>query len=162
MDGQRAGNRHCSLEAIERGIAESSGFRQESGNYPLVYGYVRSSARRPTYASACRRVLERFCQEERLRLCAVFIDMGAAPQSVVRPGFVGLCDVLRLPDSFAALAVDVRHLSSDVAVAATLAGQVRDTGARLLLVRPPRASTGLAAVGRIGTQPCTSLPFWWQ
>lgn len=162
MDGQRAGAWYCPVEALEQVYAESSSFRAESSSFPLVYGYIRSSARRPSYARACRRVLARFCQAERLRLCTAFIDQGFAPQSVTRPGFVGLCDALRLPDSFAALAVDVRHLSPDMAVAATLVGQVRDTGARLLLVRPPLGTTGLAAVSRVGTQPCTSLPQWWQ
>jgi hypothetical protein len=122
-----------------------------------VYGYVRSTKRRPSYIRACRRVLERFCESERLRLCGVFTDQGTDPDTVVRPGFTGLCDVLRLPDSFAAVVIDVRHLSLNAQVAALLARQVRGTGARLVQARKPQrlADSSVVAHG-------CAVPQWWQ
>ncbi|MGQ0839093.1 hypothetical protein [Actinokineospora sp.] len=81
----------------------------------------------------------------------------AAPDQIQRPGFNCLCDVLRLPDSFAAVVVDAGHLSPDAEIAAAVVGQLRSTGARLLTVRatptadlhPPQFSDGV-------------VPEWWQ
>ncbi|MET8763033.1 hypothetical protein [Lentzea sp. NPDC004782] len=145
------------FQALQQTCAQPPRFREESGCDPLVYGYVRSTERRRSYIHACRRVLLGFCASERLRLCGVFIDQGVGPDSVVRPGFTGLCDVLRLPDSFAAVVIDTRHLSLDTQVAALLAQQVRSTGARLVLVRKPRGETASATT----PNDCV-VPQWWQ
>lgn len=88
---------------LERLLSTPPIFRSVPTGRPVVYGYIRSSHRRARYVRACRRVLERFCWQERLRLCGVFVDYGIAGDVVIRPGLSGLCDVLRLPDSFAAV-----------------------------------------------------------
>lgn len=139
-------------------------FREESGFRPLVYGYVRSRERRPSYVLACRRVLTRYCVQEDLLLCAVFVDHGTHETEVDgdgRPGLTGLSDVLELPDSFAAVMVDLRHLSSEPEVAHCLAQRLRETGARILTVRE---------AGRATVSPCTAansesvytVPRWWH
>lgn len=133
-----------------------TGFREESSGQPLVYGYVRSTRRRQQVA-LYRRVLERYCQRERLRLCTVYVDRGVADDVVVRPGLAGLCDVLRLPDSFAAVLVSMSHLSRDDRIAERLLEQVRSTGARLLFIRETPASTA----GRLSSQR-VQPPDWWQ
>ena len=135
-------------------------FREESGIRPLVYGYVRSRARRPNYVLACRRVLTRYCAREDLLLCAVFVDQ-ATPGTEVeedgRPGLTGLYDVLELPDSFAAVLVDLRHLSPEPAVAHHLTQRLRETGARILTVRDAHSQRSAASSGSV-----YSVPRWWQ
>jgi hypothetical protein len=147
MDGQQANQWQAQNRALHGALFSASPFRQESGGQPLVYGYVRSSRRWPDYPAACRRALERYCTREHLHLCAVFTDMGMADNAVIRPGLAALDDVLRLPDSFAAVVVSTGHLSSDRTVAEVLVRRIRGTGARLLCVRQPHGC---------------NVPQWWQ
>ena len=153
------------LKLLEQTLTQPRAFRAESASRPLVYGYVRSATYRPLYVEACRRTLERYCHKEKLSLCGVFSDHGVPADRVVRPGFTGLCDVLRLPDSFAAVMVRAEHLSSDERIAKLLAEQVRATGARLLFARPhsscaePSASSSSALPG---SGAYAALPKWWQ
>src|SRR5690606_33180126 len=63
---------------LERLLSTAPIFRSVPTGRPVVYGYIRSSHRRARYVRACRRVLERFCWQERLRLCGVFVDYGIA------------------------------------------------------------------------------------
>ncbi|GAA5126066.1 hypothetical protein [Haloechinothrix salitolerans] len=121
---------------LERLLSTPPIFRSVPTGRPVVYGYIRSSHRRARYVRACRRVLERFCWQERLRLCGVFVDYGIAGDVVIRPGLSGLCDVLRLPDSFAAVTISAAHLASDATIADALTHRLRATGARLLVVHP--------------------------
>lgn len=121
---------------LEQMLSAPPIFRSVPTGRPVVYGYIRSTHRRARYVRACRRVLERFCWQERLRLCGVFVDHGIVGDVVTRPGFSGLCDVLRLPDSFAAVTVSTAHLSSDATIVDRLTHRLRATGARLLVVRP--------------------------
>jgi hypothetical protein len=106
-------------------------FRDAPDDPPLVYGYVLAVQRYPTYVTRCRRSLERYCHQWRLRLCTVFADQ---EDSLQRPGFTGLCDVLRLPDSSGVALLHHRHLSPDPATAALLLQRIQRTGARVLLV----------------------------
>jgi hypothetical protein len=135
-------------------------FREESGLCPLVYGYIRSRERRPSYVLACRRVLTRYCAQENLLLCAVFVDQeqcGTDVDGAGRPGLTGLCDVLELPDSFAAVMVDLRHLSPEPDVAHRLSQRLRETGARMLTVRDALPLYATASNGS-----AYSAPRWWQ
>jgi len=151
MDNVRPGQGR----APDAALVTSAGFRDESGGQPLVYGYLRS-AQRSDRLTAYRRALERYCRRERLRLCAVFTDHGVGGDMLVRPGLVGLCDVLRLPDSFGAVLVSVSNLSRDNSLAAQLMQQIRGTGARLLIVRQPTRDAG----GK--SPPCAQPPEWWE
>ncbi len=153
------------LKLLEQTLTQPPVFRAESASRPLVYGYVRSVTYRPRYVEACRRALERYCRKEKLSLCGVFTDHGIPADRVVRPGLTGLCDVLRLPDSFAAVMVRAEHLSSDEQIAKLLAEQVRATGARLLFVRPHSTCAELPASGVAalpGSGAYAGLPQWWQ
>lgn len=157
MDDVSPGQRREALLALERAVFRSDGFRKESSGRPLVYGYVRSVAHRTQHLAICRRSLERYCRRERLQLCTVFADMGRGDDVANRPGLAGLCGVLCLPDSFAAVLVGISHLSRDERLADQLMQQVRDTGARLLLVRQGN-------VNEVDTARPQSarLPEWWQ
>jgi hypothetical protein len=158
MDSVTPGHGRSVIEGLEAALLKAPGFRNESNGRPLVYGYVRSRRERPNYLTVCRSALERYCQHERLRLCTVFTDLGVSDEAMTRPGLTGLCDVLRLPDSFAAVLVSVKHLSPVDRIAEHLAQQLRDTGARLLFVRPEVSKATAGAVNG----PCKRLPEWWQ
>jgi len=138
-------------------------FREESGIRPVVYGYVRSRERRPRYVLACRRVLIRYCAREDLLLCAVFVDQGICGTEVDgdgRPGLTGLFDVLELSDSFAAVLVDLRHLSPDPNLAHRLVQRLRETGARMLTVRD--AARPIYGQRAANSGSVYSVPRWWQ
>jgi hypothetical protein len=158
MDDVSPGHWHETIQALEAALFQSAGFRDESDGQPLVYGYLRSRQEQPNHAAICRRALERYCQRERLQLCTVFADLGIGDEQLIRPGFAGLCDVLRLPDSFAAVLVSVNHLSPASRAAEHLAQQIRSTGARLLFVRQETAK----ATAGVASGPCRRLPEWWQ
>ena len=161
MDEVSPGQWHEAVQALETVLFRSAGFRDESDGQPLVYGYLRSASRRPDYLAVCRRALERYCQRERLQLCTVFADLGIGDELLTRPGLTGLCDVRRLPDSFAAVLVSVNHLSPHGQVAEHLVQQIRGTGARLLFVRQA-ANTATAGAFRMTSGSCARLPEWWQ
>jgi DNA invertase Pin-like site-specific DNA recombinase len=158
MDDISPGQWQGAVQALETALFQSAGFREESAGQPLVYGYARSCGQRPSVIAFCRRALERYCERERLRLCAVFADLGIGDEELTRPGLSGLCDVLRLPDSFAAVLVSVNQLSRNGEIAGRLGQQIRDTGARLLFVRPG-ADTTTAGASSVA---CGRLPEWWQ
>jgi hypothetical protein len=99
-----------------------------------VYGYVRSDERRPVYADACADLLIRWSVTEGWRLGTVFRDVGVGAETLVRPGFSGLLDVLRLPGSVGALVVDAAHVSSSTSVAQRLTLAVRGTGTTVLVL----------------------------
>ncbi|PPK66215.1 hypothetical protein CLV40_111179 [Actinokineospora auranticolor] len=141
MDGLTPEDLARRLASLGRDVTLPPRFRADSSHHTLVYGYIDATGRRPDFGRACRRVLEDFCRRERLRLCGVFVDRDLTPGQIQRPGFTGLCDVLRLPDSYAAVAVDAGHLFTDSSTAAALTNRLRGTGARLLLARGPSPST---------------------
>jgi hypothetical protein len=132
-------------------------FRGDPSQRPLVYGYVLGVRRYPTYIARCRRSLERYCWQQRLQLGTVFADQDIAVDALQRPGFAGLCDVLRLPDPYAAVLLHARQLSPEPTVAAELLHRIQLTGARVLVVhgQPPETHADLAL--RDGLHPSTEL-----
>jgi hypothetical protein len=158
MDDLSQGQWHEAVQGLETAVFQSAGFREKSAGQPLVYGYARSRGQRPGVVAICRRALERYCERERLRLCAVFADLGIGDEELTRPGLSGLCDVLRLPDSFAAVLVSVNQLSRNCEIAGRLGQQIRDTGARLLFVRQGTDNDTAGASKAAGAR----LPEWWQ
>jgi len=159
MDGIDPETWQLHARALQQALFQAPGFRNESDGRPLVYGYVRSAHRRPAYVAACKRALARYCRRERLQLCTTFADQEVASDATTRTGLSGLCDVLRLPDSFAAVLVSPYHLSPDANVAALLLKQLRATGARLLVVHPhpEQQPHNDVVTEHAGSQ----LPEWW-
>lgn len=153
MDNER----HDQGSERKRTPHSAAGFRAESADHPLVYGYVRSRLREPNHLMVYRRALESYCWQERLRLCLVFADHGVRDDIAVRPGLTGLCDVLSLPDSFAAVLISLTHLSRDDRRAVELMTRVRDTGARVLFLRPTTRHT----CGHTDSR-SAQLAEWWQ
>lgn len=158
MDDVSPGQWHEAGQALDTALFKSARFRDESDGQPLVYGYVRSRQEQANHLTICRRALQRYCQRERLRPCTVFTDLGIGDEVPIRPGLTGLCDVLRLPDSFAAVLFSINHLSPHGRVAEHLGQQIRGTGARLLFVR----QDAMKATAGAESGPYKRLPEWWQ
>jgi hypothetical protein len=160
MDGIDPETWQLHAQTLQQALFQAPRFRKESDGKPLVYGYVRSAHRRPAYIAACKRALEQYCRRERLQLCTTFADQEVPGDTLVRGGLAGLLDVLRLPDSFAALVVSPYHLSDDANLADLLLKQVRATGARLLVVRPRPGR--LPDAGADVDDADNQLREWWQ
>lgn len=96
---------------------------------PIVYGYVRTNKPYPEYVAACADLLTWWSTSRGWRLGVVFRDDGVGSTTKTRPGFTGLLDVLRLPDSAHALVIDQTHLSGTAKIARQLTADVRRTGA---------------------------------
>ncbi|MCU1685405.1 MAG: hypothetical protein JWQ81_6144 [Amycolatopsis sp.] len=100
----------------------------------MVYGYVRTNTVQPAYVDACADLLTWWSSAIGLRLGTVFRDHGVAGTALIRPGFTGLLDVLRLPQSAGALVVEGSHLSGSAAVAKQLSSEIRRTASTLRIL----------------------------
>ena len=100
-------------------------------NRPVVYGYLRvpraSAARREALVTA----LAAYCQQHELSLSGLFTEPGAQGAT---PAFVGLLDVLELPDFYGVVLPTASHLGPR-GTAAERRLHIKAAGARLLLVR---------------------------
>ncbi|WP_370945379.1 recombinase family protein [Amycolatopsis sp. cg5] len=110
-------------------------FRQyrevSSSQRPMVYGYIRCDEPQPDYVTACADLLTWWTMAEGWRLGTIFQDVGISAETVVRPGFTGLLDAVRLPDSAAAVVVDIAHLSTCELGARRLTMAIRSTASTL-------------------------------
>ncbi|MCU1679450.1 MAG: hypothetical protein JWQ81_189 [Amycolatopsis sp.] len=102
----------------------------------MVYGYVRTRALQSAhaYANACADLLTWWSVASGMCLGTVFRDQGVASTALIRPGFTGLLDVLRLPDSACALVIDRTHLSAFSAIAKQLTADIRRTGSTVRIL----------------------------
>jgi DNA invertase Pin-like site-specific DNA recombinase len=100
----------------------------------MIYGYVRASTTKPAYADACADLLTWWSVATGVRLGTVFRDHGVASTTLVRPGFTGLLDVLRLPDSAGALVIEGKHLSDTARIAKQLTADIRRTGSTVRIL----------------------------
>jgi hypothetical protein len=112
------------LHLQERGLAAAP-----AGKPQLVYGYVRTAE--PAYANASAEVLSWWATAAGWELGAVFRDLGVASSQLVRPGFTGLLDVLRLPDAAMAIVVERRQLSRKAAGFKECRAAIQRTGSCL-------------------------------
>ncbi|WP_329067756.1 hypothetical protein [Amycolatopsis sp. NBC_01480] len=103
-------------------------------NPQMVYGYVRTGTVDPAYADACADLLTWWSVASGLRLGTIFRDRGVASTALIRPGFTGLLDVLRLPDSASALVIESKHLSGTATIAKQLTAEIRRTGSTLRIL----------------------------
>ncbi|QDQ11149.1 hypothetical protein [Streptomyces spectabilis] len=105
-------------------------------NAPVVYGLLRlvrvSTARQTALAAS----LAEYCRSHEFQLSGVFTDRDATagPISAV---FMGLLDVLALPDVYGVVAPAMSHLGPK-AIAAQRGRRVAAAGSHLLLVRKHR------------------------
>jgi DNA invertase Pin-like site-specific DNA recombinase len=95
---------------------------------PLVYGYVRTAEPAPDYADACETLLTWWSASRGWQLGVVFRDVGVGCGKVVRPGFTGLLDVLRLPEAAFAVIVETKQLGRRPEDVARQMGQIQRTG----------------------------------
>jgi hypothetical protein len=95
---------------------------------------VRTRAVHPAYVDACADLLTWWSVANGLRLGTVFRDHGVTSTALIRPGFTGLLDVLRLPDSAGVLAIESKHLSGTAAIAKRLTSEIRRTGSTVRIL----------------------------
>jgi hypothetical protein len=116
------------LQVLASKLMSRPAVKLPAGKRLTVYGYVRTEETAPAYASACADFLTWWSAGEGWHLGAIFRDLGVGSETLMRPGFSGLLDVLRLPDSAGVAIVDSTHLSGIPSVAKRLALAVRRTG----------------------------------
>jgi hypothetical protein len=102
-----------------------------AGKALTMYGYVRTDEAHPAYADACVKLLTHWSHTAGWRFGAAFRDLGVSSESLTRPGFEGLLDVLRLPDNAEAIVVHQTHLSAVKPIAKQLRAAVHLTGTSL-------------------------------
>lgn len=101
-------------------------------DYPVVYGYVRTSTDRPEAVAALQEEVRGWCAKAGWHLGAIFTDVGAALDAEERIGFGGLLDALGTSTARAAVVIDPSHLSSNPEVVISLVNQIRRTGSALV------------------------------
>ncbi|TQF04583.1 hypothetical protein E6W39_23075 [Kitasatospora acidiphila] len=127
-------------------------------NGPVVYGFlhlVKASAGR---GSALTAALTEYCRQHELLLGAIFTERTAPAQGERSAAFVGLLDVLALPDTYGVVLPAASHLGPR-AVATARRKRLAEADTRVLLLRPPgrarespdRGATGHPTRGRSPT-----------
>ncbi|WP_039641335.1 hypothetical protein [Streptomyces sp. 769] len=108
-------------------------------NGPRVYGYLRQTSSKARH-NALADSLAEYCRQHELTLCGLFTEWG--PITEVRsPAFVGLLDVLALPDAYGVVLPARVHLGPK-RIAVEREQQIAQTSARLIVVRAPHPRRG--------------------
>ncbi|MGW5864650.1 hypothetical protein ACWFRJ_21030 [Streptomyces sp. NPDC055239] len=113
---------------------------------PVVYGFLRLVRASQARQRALVASLAEYCRTHELQLSGVFTDRDAAADAT-SAAFIGLLDVLALPDVYGVVAPAMSHLGPK-AVAAERGRRIETVGSRLLLVR--RSRTAHPSVPRSG------------
>ncbi|MEV0318865.1 hypothetical protein ACIBKX_20555 [Streptomyces sp. NPDC050658] len=112
-------------------------------NGPYVYGYLRHTGSGTARHTALAESLVEYCRQHELTLCGLFTEREATAD-VSSPAFVGLLDVLALPDSYGVVLPARSHLGPK-RLAAERERQIAVLSTRLIVVRSakPRRSRKL-------------------
>jgi hypothetical protein len=103
--------------------------------YPIVYGYLRLSARTMKRKAALRDVIAEYAQLHELSLCGMFVEHGGQEQ--VKPAaFTGLLDVLAMRGTYAVVVPSPWHVGRGE-IARERKRLIARTGVRLIVVREP-------------------------
>ncbi|MGP3923898.1 hypothetical protein [Streptomyces sp. 8N616] len=108
-------------------------------NGPYVYGYLRRTSSEARLAALADSLAEH-CRQHELTLCGLFMERGAVTE-VRSPAFVGLLDVLTLPDAYGVVLPARSHLGPK-RIAAERERQIAQTSARLIVVRSTKPRRG--------------------
>ncbi|MFG3440006.1 hypothetical protein ACGF0J_22385 [Nonomuraea sp. NPDC047897] len=112
---------------------------------PVVYGYFRLPRYAPDRQAALTVTIADYCHRHELDLCGIFMGREDAANDDL--SFTGLLDVVTLSGAYGVVLPTIQHLGSRQ-VAARRRRQVRDAGARLLVVRASRARRDVASALR--------------
>jgi len=123
--------KYAQLQQLACQLRERIPFATPAGKALLVYGYIRTPEPEPDYADACGDLLRAWAATRGWELGAVFRDLGTGSSQLVRPGFTGLLDALRLEGSALALVVETRQLSRKPEGVKHLTAAIRQTGSSL-------------------------------
>ena len=105
-------------------------------NGPVVYGFLHLVKAPAGRVSALTSAVTEYCRQHELLLGAVFTERAAPDLDERSAAFTGLLDVLVLPDTYGVVLPAATHLGPR-RVAAARRKRLADTGARVLLLRPP-------------------------
>ncbi|WP_370943293.1 hypothetical protein AB5J62_29900 [Amycolatopsis sp. cg5] len=105
-----------------------------AGKPQTMYGYIRTERRSPDYRDACADLLNWWSASEGWQLGTVFCDRGVGSHVLIRPGFTGLLDVLRLPGAAGVVVVSGSHLSECAVISGRLTSTVRRTGSTIRIL----------------------------
>ncbi|MGW0284245.1 hypothetical protein ACWDXT_14165 [Streptomyces sp. NPDC003236] len=102
--------------------------------FPQVFGYLRHVTGGLPRHAALVDCLTEYCDRHELALCGVYTERDS---TVINrsPAFVGLLDVLELPDAYGAVVPALSHLGPKD-LGTERKRQIAAIGARLLVVRP--------------------------
>ncbi|MEW2345775.1 hypothetical protein [Streptomyces griseoaurantiacus] len=107
--------------------------------FPQVFGYLRHVAGGLPRHAALVDCLTEYCDRHELALCGVFTERDSTV--IIRsPAFVGLLDVLELPDAYGAVVPALSHLGPKD-LGAERKRQITAIGARLIVLRPLTPTT---------------------
>ncbi|MGA5283761.1 hypothetical protein ACPCSK_25605 [Streptomyces griseoincarnatus] len=111
--------------------------------FPQVFGYLRHVAGGLPRHAALVDCLTEYCDRHELALCGVFTERDSTV--IIRSSaFVGLLDVLELPDAYGAVVPALSHLGPKD-LGAERKRQITAIGARLIVVRPLTPTTRSAS-----------------
>ncbi|MEV8333034.1 hypothetical protein OG501_17095 [Streptomyces niveus] len=113
---------------------------------PYVYGYLRHGRGGPARRRALAESLVLYCSQHELTLCGVFTEADSAARDIRSPAFMGLLDVLALPDAYG-LVVPARSHLGPRHVAAERERQIADLDVRLMMIRSPQSRRTRATAG---------------
>ncbi|MFF9178159.1 hypothetical protein [Streptomyces sp. NPDC014793] len=107
--------------------------------FPQVFGYLRHVTGGLPRHAALVDCLTEYCDRHELALCGVFTERDS---TVINrsPAFVGLLDLLELPDAYGAVVPALSHLGPKD-LGTERKRQITASGARLLVVRPLTPTT---------------------
>ncbi|ALC29794.1 MULTISPECIES: hypothetical protein [unclassified Streptomyces] len=103
---------------------------------PVVYGYLRLTRTSAARRDALVMSLTAYCRQHELTLSGLFTERGDSRRGA--PAFVGLLDVLELPDVYGVVALTASHLGAR-GIVTERRRRIEEVGARLLLVRRNRS-----------------------
>jgi len=102
---------------------------------PVVYGYLRLTKTAAARHTALAETLAEYCRQHELTMCGVFTERGTGTsKEAPHAAFVGLLDVLALPETYGVVLPAVSHLGPK-AIADEREKLIIAAGARLLLAR---------------------------
>ncbi|MER6140848.1 hypothetical protein ABT174_12395 [Streptomyces sparsogenes] len=108
-------------------------------NGPYVYGYLRRTSSQARHAALADSLVE-YSRQHELTLCGLFTEWGTVTE-VRSAAFVGLLDVLALPDTYGVVLPARSHLGPK-SIVAERERQIAQTNARLIVVRSAKRRHG--------------------
>ncbi|MEV6241056.1 recombinase family protein [Lentzea sp. NPDC051838] len=99
-----------------------------------MYGYVLARKSNDRVIAKQHKEIALFCIQQHLRLEVIFTDRDIPDETTVRPGLIGLLDVLAFPDTHGVVVTSLDDLSSKATTRAQLYRLIKATGSVVIEV----------------------------